>query len=117
MQFGQPLAKQQGIQWKLADMAIDIEAGRALFIARRDAAEAGRRRRRRIDHQGVRQPDVAPCHQPGDAVAGAYGLSEEFPLERMVRDVRGLSIGYGTTEIHRNTIAHEILEGRYVVVN
>ena len=45
---------------------------------------------------------------------GAYGLSEEFPMERMARDVRGLSIGYGTTEIQRNTIAHEILEGRYV---
>ena len=47
--------------------------------------------------------------------ARSYGLSEEFPLERMVRDVRGMSIGYGTTEIQRNTIAHEILEGRYVV--
>ena len=44
---------------------------------------------------------------------GAYGLSEEFPMERMFRDVRGMSIGYGTTEVQRTLIAREILDGRY----
>ena len=34
-------------------------------------------------------------------------------MERMLRDARAMSIGYGTTEIQRNTIAHEILQGRY----
>jgi alkylation response protein AidB-like acyl-CoA dehydrogenase len=87
VQFGQPIAAQQGIQWRLADMAIDLEAGRALLY--------------RVTDQALQ-------------LHGSYGLSEEFPLERMVRDVRGFSIGYGTTEIQRNTIAHEILEGRYV---
>jgi len=46
-------------------------------------------------------------------LAGAYGLSEEYPFERYFRDCRGMSIGYGTVEIHKNSIAREILGGRY----
>ena len=46
-------------------------------------------------------------------LAGACGLSEAYPYERHFRDVRGMSIGYGTTEIHRNSIAREILNGNY----
>jgi len=116
VQFGQPLAKQQGIQWKLADMAIDLEAGRALLYRAAGRSEGGKAQAidasiakvfvnemsRRVTDQAIQ-------------LHGAYGLSEEFPLERMARDVRGFSIGYGTTEIQRNTIAHEILEGRYVI--
>jgi butyryl-CoA dehydrogenase len=115
VQFGQPLAKQQGIQWRLADMAIDLEAGRALLYRAARRSQSGKapaidasiakvfvnEMARRVTDQALQ-------------LFGAYGLSEEFPMERMVRDVRGLSIGYGTTEIQRNTIAHEILEGRYV---
>ena len=48
-------------------------------------------------------------------LAGASGLSQEFAYERYYRDVRGLAIGYGTTEIHRSAIAREILDGRYTV--
>lgn len=115
VQFGQPLAQQQGIQWRLADMAIDLEAGRALLYRAAGRAQSGKapavdasiakvfvnEMARRVTDQALQ-------------LFGAYGLSEEFPMERMVRDVRGFSIGYGTTEIQRNTIAHEILEGRYV---
>ena len=48
-------------------------------------------------------------------LAGAYGLSEEYPYERNFRDARGMSIGYGTVEIHRSSIAREIIAGRYTV--
>jgi alkylation response protein AidB-like acyl-CoA dehydrogenase len=48
-------------------------------------------------------------------LAGAYGLSEEYPYERHFRDVRGMSIGYGTVEIHKSSIAREVLSGRYTV--
>ena len=115
VQFGKPLAQQQGVQWRLADMAIDLEAGRALLYRAAGRSESGKapaidasiakvfvnEMARRVTDQALQ-------------LHGAYGLSEEFPLERMVRDVRGFSIGYGTTEVQRNTIAHEILEGRYV---
>jgi len=114
-QFGQPLAKHQGVQWKLADMAIDLEAGRALLYRAANRSESGRApaidasiAKVYVNEMARRVTDQAM------QLHGAYGLSEEFPIERMVRDVRGFSIGYGTTEIQRNTIAHEILEGRYV---
>jgi alkylation response protein AidB-like acyl-CoA dehydrogenase len=115
VQFGQPIAKQQGIQWRLADMAIDLEAGRALLYRAAGRSQAGKAPA--IDASIVKVFVNEMARRVTDQslqLFGAYGLSEEFPMERMVRDVRGLSIGYGTTEIQRNTIAHEILEGRYV---
>ncbi len=113
-QFGRPLADFQGLQWKLADMAIDIEAGRALLhrSARRlDAGTAGVMdasvTKTFINEMSVRVTNTAI------QLAGAYGLSLEYPFERYLRDVRGMSIGYGTTEIHRGAIAREILNGKY----
>jgi len=46
-------------------------------------------------------------------LGGSFGLSNEYPFERHFRDARGLSIGYGTTEIHRNSIARDIVSGAY----
>ncbi|WP_043829457.1 acyl-CoA dehydrogenase family protein [Muricoccus aerilatus] len=113
-QFGKALSEFQGLQWRLADMAIDIEAGRALLwrAARRiDANEAtpmdASVAKTFVNEMSVRVTNAAM------QLAGGYGLSEEFPFERYFRDVRGMSVGYGTTEIHRNTIAREVLEGRY----
>lgn len=115
-QFGRALADFQGLQWKLADMAIDIEAGRALLYraARRlDAGTAGVMdasvTKTFINEMSVRVTNTAI------QLGGAYGLSLEYPFERYFRDVRGLSIGYGTTEIHRSAIAREILNGKYEV--
>jgi len=114
VQFGRPIAAQQGIQWKLADMAIDLEAGRALLYRAAARVDAGRGAaidasitKTYVNEMSRRVTDQAM------QLFGAYGLSEEFPMERMFRDVRGMSVGYGTTEIHRNLIAKEILEGRY----
>ena len=101
-QFGRPLADFQGLQWKLADMAIDIEAGRALLhrAARRlDAGTAGVMdasvTKTFNNEMSVRVTNTAM------QLCGAYGLSLEYPFERYLRDVRSMSIGYGTTEIHR----------------
>ena len=110
-QFGKPLADFQGLQWKLADMVIDVEAGRALLY----------RAAREIDDGSATPIDVSVTKTFVNEMAirvtdaamqlhGAYGLSQEFPLERMYRDVRGLAIGYGTTQIHRNVIAKQALE-------
>ncbi|WP_420225702.1 acyl-CoA dehydrogenase family protein [Pigmentiphaga litoralis] len=113
-QFGKPLAEQQGLQWKLADMAIDVEAARALLYraaARVDAGEPSivdtSITKTYVNQMAVRVTNEAM------QLAGAYGLSEEYPYERHFRDVRGMSIGYGTTEIHRSSIARELLKGNY----
>ncbi len=113
-QFGRPLAEFQGLQWKLADMAIDIEAARALLY--RAAARADQGDMRSVDASitktYVNQMSVRVTNEAMQ-MAGAYGLSEEYPYERYFRDVRGMSVGYGTTEIHRGMIARELINGNY----
>ena len=115
VQFGRPLADNQGLQWKLADMAMDIEAARALVYGAAASLDQGR--------HSVAQVSIAKTYANEMSVrvtnqamqlAGACGLSEEYPFERYFRDARGMSIGYGTTEIHRNSIAREILKGSYL---
>ena len=115
-QFGKPLAENQGLQWKLADMAMDIEAARALLYRAAMRVDEG--------HASIADTSITKAYVNQMAVrvtneamqlAGAYGLSEEYPYERYFRDARGMSIGYGTVEIHRSSIAREILSGRYTV--
>ena len=113
-QFGRPLVDNQGLQWKLADMAMDIEAARALLYraaARVDQGQASiadtSMTKVYVNQMAVRVTNEAM------QLAGAYGLSEEYPYERYFRDARGMSIGYGTVEIHRSSIAREIISGRY----
>ena len=115
-QFGKPLADNQGLQWKLADMAMDIEAARALLYRAATRVDEG--------HPSIMDTSITKAYVNQMAVrvtneamqlAGAYGLSEEYPYERYFRDARGMSIGYGTVEIHRSSIAREILSGRYTV--
>lgn len=115
-QFGRPLADNQGLQWKLADMAIDIEAARSLLYraARRVDQGQGSIVDTSITKTYVNEMAVRVTNQAMQ-LAGAYGLSEEYPYERYFRDVRGMSIGYGTTEIHRSSIAREILNGNYEI--
>ena len=115
-QFGKPLADNQGLQWKLADMAMDIEAARALIYRAAARVDEG--------HPSIADTSITKAYVNQMAVrvtneamqlAGACGLSEEYPYERYFRDVRGMSIGYGTVEIHRSSIAREIISGRYAV--
>lgn len=115
-QFGKPLADNQGLQWKLAEMAMDIEAARALLYRAAARVDEG--------HPSIVDTSITKAYVNQMAVrvtneamqlAGAYGLSEEYPYERYFRDARGMSIGYGTVEIHRSSIAREIISGRYTV--
>jgi len=114
-QFGKPLADNQGLQWKLADMAIDIEAGRSLLY--RAAQRADMHKNSMADAPMVKtfvnEMAIRVTNQ-AIQLAGASGLAEDFPFERHFRDVRGMAIGYGTTELLRNTVAREILAGRYL---
>lgn len=116
VQFGKPLAEQQGLQWKLADMAMDIEAARALLYRAAMRVDAGQPSiaDTSITKAYVNQMAVRVTNEAMQ-LAGAYGLSEEYPYERHFRDVRGMSIGYGTVEIHKSAIARELLAGRYSV--
>ncbi len=116
VQFGQPLADQQGLQWKLAEMAMDIEAARALLYRAAARVDAGQPSiaDTSITKAYVNQMSVRVTNEAMQ-LAGACGLSQEYPYERNFRDVRGMSIGYGTVEIHKSSIAREVLAGRYTV--
>jgi len=111
-QFGQRLADFQGLQWRLADMAIDLEAGRGLLhqAARRIEAGTLRALDASVTKTFVNEMSVRVTNGVIQFL-GTYGYSTEFPAERYLRDVRGLSIGYGTTEIQRNLIAQAVLSG------
>jgi len=115
-QFGKSLTDFQGLQWKLADMAIEVEAGRALLYnaARHADSRSGHALDASITKTYINEMSVRVTNA-AIQLCGTYGLSEEFPFERYFRDVRGLSIGYGSTEIHRNTIAGAMIGGRYSV--
>lgn len=115
-QFGKKLAEFQGLQWKLADMSIGLEAARLLVHA---AARSGA-----SDPYGF--PDMAKAARAKVLAAemaqkvtnealqlfGANGYGRELPLERMVRDARMFTLGGGTTEILRNQIAVDLLRDR-----
>jgi alkylation response protein AidB-like acyl-CoA dehydrogenase len=116
VQFGKPLAEQQGLQWKVAEMAMDIEAARALLYRAAMRVDAGQASiaDTSITKAFVNQMAVRVTNEAMQ-LAGAYGLSEEYPYERHFRDVRGMAIGYGTVEIHKSSIAREAFAGRYSV--
>ena len=116
VQFGKPLADQQGLQWKLADMVIDIEAARALLYRAAMRVDQGQASvaDTSITKAYVNQMAIRVTNEAMQ-MAGACGLSQEYPYERYFRDVRGMAIGYGTVEVHKNSIAREVLSGRYTV--
>jgi len=112
VQFGKPIAQFQAIQFKLADMAIQIEAARALLYNTTQEIDSG-------DHSRLTvMSSIAKCFVTDIAmnvtieavqVLGAYGYSKEFPVERMMRDAKVNQIIEGTNEIHRMIVARHLL--------
>lgn len=110
VQFNKRLGTFQGIQWKLADMLIALEASRALLYRAAARLDAGIGTQSDVSMTKVFVNEAA-IRITSDAMhlAGAYGLSCEYAYERFFRDARGMAVGYGTPEIHRNSIARSKL--------
>jgi alkylation response protein AidB-like acyl-CoA dehydrogenase len=112
-QFGRPIADFQGIRWKLADMAIRLDAARLLI--HRAAARAGRGFPDALEAAKAKT-FAAEMAQDVTSQAlqihGAAGYGRGLPLERMVRDARMFAIGGGTLEMMRNLIADHLLPSR-----
>ena len=110
-QFGKAIAEFQGIQWKLADMATELDAARLLTQRAAVLKDAGRKVTRESSMAKLFASEVAVkiC---GEAVQlfGGYGFIKDYPVEKYYRDVKLCTIGEGTSEIQRMVIAREILK-------
>ncbi|MFX1276595.1 MAG: acyl-CoA dehydrogenase family protein [Promethearchaeota archaeon] len=114
VQFNQPISRFQGIQWKLADMGVDVETGRLLTykaawmcdqgipyglvgsMAKLKASEAAMK----ATHSAVQ-------------IHGGYGLMKAYAVERYFRDAKMGEIYEGTSEIQRMVIANHLLRGQF----
>ena len=111
--FGRPLADFQALQFKLADMATELEAAR--LIVRRAAAAMDSKSpdATRLCAMAKRFATDAGFEIANQALQlhGGYGYLRDYPLERIVRDLRVHQILEGTNEIMRVIIAREMLRG------
>ncbi|MGD0094894.1 MAG: acyl-CoA dehydrogenase [Terracidiphilus sp.] len=110
-QFGKTIAEFQGIQWKLADMATELDAARLLTQRAAVLKDAGRNVTRESSMAKLFASEVA-VRICGEAVQlfGGYGFIKDYPVEKFYRDVKLCTIGEGTSEIQRMVIAREILK-------
>jgi alkylation response protein AidB-like acyl-CoA dehydrogenase len=110
-QFGQPIAEFQGIQFMLADMAMQVHGARLMVHHAAGQVDAG-------VHGNTLEASMAKCWA-GDAamkvatdavqIFGGYGYTREFPVERFMRDAKIMQIYEGTNQIQRVIIARELL--------
>ena len=109
-QFGKRIADFQAIQWKLADMATEIDAARLLVYRAAWLREQGRPHGEEGAKAKLFASEMAR-RQTGEAIQifGGYGYTKEFPVERYYRDTKITEIYEGTSEIQRLVIARQIL--------
>jgi alkylation response protein AidB-like acyl-CoA dehydrogenase len=109
--FGEPIANKQAIQWMIADAAMEIEAARFMIYRAAWMKDAGKDFTKMAAMAKLKATEVAEkvCHD-SIQVHGSYGYSQEFPVERMYRDQRLMTIGEGTSQIQRLVIARNTLK-------
>jgi len=110
-QFGKAIAEFQGIQWRLADMATELDAARLLTQRAGVLKDAGRKVTRESSMAKLFASEVAVkiCNEAVQ-LFGGYGFIKDYPVEKFYRDVKLCTIGEGTSEIQRMVIAREILK-------
>ncbi|TGZ19307.1 acyl-CoA dehydrogenase [Streptomyces sp. S816] len=108
-QFGHPIADFQGLRFMIADMATQIEAGRALYLAAARLRDAGKPFAKQAAMAKLHCTDTA-MKVTTDAVQilGGYGYTADFPAERYMREAKVLQIVEGTNQIQRMVIARHV---------
>ncbi len=110
-QFGQPIARFQATQFKLADMATQIELSRLMTWRAATAVDAGSSAAPYASMAKLHASEVATaCANQAVQIHGGYGFMEESPVARYYRDVKVNEIGEGTSEVQRILIARHLLE-------
>ena len=113
VQFGMPIAMNQGVNFMIADMATNVEAARLLGWQGAWLHDQGRRATLQSSHAKRFAADI--CMQTTiDAVQvfGGYGYTKEYPVEKLMRDAKLFQIYEGTSQIQRLVIAKELMMSR-----
>jgi alkylation response protein AidB-like acyl-CoA dehydrogenase len=108
-QFGKPIARFQAVQFALADMAVEIEAGRALTYKAAWLKDEGRPFAKEAAMAKLYTGELS--HRVANAalqIHGGYGFMEESAISRLYRDQKILEIGEGTNEVQRMVIARHL---------
>ena len=108
--FGHPIAEFEAIQWKIADMATEIEASRLLTFRAAFLKDRGENVTKEAAMAKLfsSEAGMRACSEAVQ-ILGGYGYTKDFPVERYFRDVKLCAIGEGTSEIQRLVIARQIL--------
>ncbi len=109
-QFGRPLSYLQGIQFKIARMATDIEAARALTFRAAWMKDNGMDINLAASQAKLFASEVAVrCAEEAVQIHGGYGYTKDYPVEKLYRDAKLLTIGEGTSEIQKLVIARNVI--------
>jgi butyryl-CoA dehydrogenase len=108
--FGKAIADHQAIQWMIADAALEIDAARLLVYRAAWTKDQGKDFGKQAAMGKLKASEVAEkvCFN-AIQIHGSYGYSREYPVERIYRDQRLMTIGEGTSEIQRMVIARRVL--------
>lgn len=110
-QFGKPISSFQGVSFKLADMATQMEAAELLTFNACDLKEKGEK----VTMAGAKaklyasEMAVKACNEAVQ-IFGGYGFTKDFPVEKFYRDVKLCTIGEGTSEIQKLVISRELIK-------
>jgi alkylation response protein AidB-like acyl-CoA dehydrogenase len=112
-QFGRFISEFQAIQFKLADMATEIDAARLLVMRAAWLKDQGRTVNRESAMAKLYASEVAVrvCNEAVQ-IHGGYGFTKDYPVEKFYRDVKLMTIGEGTSEIQRMVIARQLLKSQ-----
>lgn len=111
VQFGKPIASFQGISFKLANMATEIEASE-LLIHKASALKNANKSMTKIGAMAKMYASECAVRTTNEAVQihGGYGYTKDYPVEKFFRDAKLCTIGEGTTEIHKVVISRNVLK-------
>ncbi|HST79449.1 MAG TPA: acyl-CoA dehydrogenase family protein [Verrucomicrobiae bacterium] len=110
-QFGKAIGEFQAIQWKLADMATEIDAARLLTMRAASMKDAGMKTTMESSMAKLYAGEIAvKCANESVQIHGGYGFIKDYPAEKFYRDVKLCTIGEGTSEIQRLVIARQLLK-------
>jgi len=111
--FGKPLSSYQAIQWKLADMAVEVDASRLLTLQAAALKDAGKPCTKQSAMAKLFAAETAmKAATEAVQIHGGYGYTKEFKVERYFRDAKITEIYEGTSEIQRLVIAGQVLRNQ-----